>query len=113
MWIRSQVCHILAEKTIKEEGEEEEEGEGTTQSQGAHLKCNPQIPSISIRYILPHLARTLLYAVQCPIQNCQILALMDAGFFHDSVRIRIGPTLLDPSPSAIPIGHVQAQDLSA
>ena len=57
--------------------------------------------------------RTLLYAVQCPIQNCHILALMDAGFFHDSVRIRIGPTLLDPSPSAIPIGHVQAQDLSA
>ena len=59
------------------------------------------------------LARPLLYAVQCPIQNCQILALMYAGFFDDSVRIRIGPTLLDPSPSAIPIGHVQAQDLSA
>ena len=57
--------------------------------------------------------RTLLYAVQCPIQNCQILAFMYAGFFDDSVRIWIGPTLLDPSPSAILIGHVQAQDLSA
>ena len=59
------------------------------------------------------LHRTLLYAVQCPIQNCQILALMYTAFFDDSVRIRIGPTLLDPFPSAIPIGHVQAQDLSA
>ena len=57
--------------------------------------------------------RTLLYAVQCLIQNCHILALMYAGFFDDSVRIRIGPTLLDPSPSAILIGHLQTQDLSA
>ena len=46
-------------------------------------------------------------------KNAKFLALMYAGFFDDSVRIRIRLTLLDPSPSAILIGHVYAQDLSA
>jgi len=43
---------------------------------------------------LQHRNRTLLYAVKCPIQNCQILALMYGRFVGCFVRILIRPTLL-------------------
>jgi len=64
-------------------------------------------------WILSWQIRTLVYAVECPIQNCQILALMYGWFFGNSVRIQIRLTLLDHFPSALLTRHLQAQGTSA
>ena len=57
--------------------------------------------------------RTLVYAVECPIQNCQILALMYGRFFggfcpHSDPTYSFGPFL-----SALLTRHRQGQGTSA